>query len=68
MGAGWGPFQAKFGGGPKAQRIEVRVWTPGGAMVNVGQGRLTPGPGRVPWNLAVVSRLKISGSLLSLAG
>jgi hypothetical protein len=50
------------------QRIEVRVWTPGGAMVNVGQGRLTPGPGRVLWNLAVVSRLKISGALLSLAG
>jgi hypothetical protein len=37
-------------------------------MVNVGQGRLTPGPGRVLWNLAVVSRLKISGALLSLAG
>jgi hypothetical protein len=42
--AGWGPFQAKFGGGPKAQRLEVRVWTPGGAMVNVYQARLTPRP------------------------
>ncbi len=40
--AGWGPFRAKFGGGPKAQRIEVRVWTPGGAPVNVYGARLTP--------------------------
>lgn len=37
-----GPFLAKFGGGPKAQRIEVRVWTPGGARVDVYGARLTP--------------------------
>jgi hypothetical protein len=42
--AGWGPFQAKFGGGPKAQRIEVRVWTPGGVRVDVYQTRLTSRP------------------------
>jgi Predicted membrane protein (DUF2079) len=38
---GWGPFLAKFGGGPKTQRIEVRVWTPGGAAVNVYAAQLT---------------------------
>ncbi|MFI5068251.1 MAG: DUF2079 domain-containing protein, partial [Streptosporangiales bacterium] len=38
---GWGPFLAKFGGGPKTQRIEVRVWTPGGAAVNVYSAQLT---------------------------
>lgn len=42
--AGWGPFQATFGGGPKAQRLEVRVWTPGGATVDVYQARLTLRP------------------------
>ena len=39
---GWGLFRAKFGGGPKAQRIEVRVWTPGGPTANVYSARLTP--------------------------
>ena len=38
---GWGPFLAKFGGGPQAQRIEVRVWTPGGGAVNVYSAQLT---------------------------
>ena len=38
---GWGPFLAKFGGGPKTQRIEVRVWTPGGSTVNVYSAQLT---------------------------
>ncbi len=37
---GWGPFQAKFGGGPKGQRIEVRVWSPGGERVNVYSAQL----------------------------
>lgn len=37
---GWGPFQAKFGGGPKGQRIEVRVWSPGGETVNVYSAQL----------------------------
>ena len=37
---GWGPFQAKFGGGPKGERLEVRVWTPGGGTVNVYTAQL----------------------------
>jgi len=39
---GWGPFRARFGGGPKGERIEVRVWTPGGETVNVYSARLVP--------------------------
>jgi hypothetical protein len=42
---GWGPFRAKFGGGPKGERIEVRVWTPGGGRagdVSVYSARLIP--------------------------
>ena len=38
---GWGPFRAKFGGGPKGERIEVRVWSPGHEEVNVYSARLT---------------------------
>ena len=38
---GWGPFLAKFGGGPKTQQIEARVWTPGGSTVNVYSAQLT---------------------------
>ena len=41
--AGWGPFQAKFGDGIKPQRIEIRVWTPGSATVNVYQAGLASG-------------------------
>jgi hypothetical protein len=44
---GWGPFQAKFGGGPRGERIEVRVWTPGSTgtgAVNVYSARLAPAP------------------------
>jgi hypothetical protein len=37
---GWGLFQAKFGGGPKGERLEVRVWTPGGGTVNVYAAQL----------------------------
>ena len=37
---GWGPFAAKFGGGPKGQRLEVRVWTPGEGTVNVYTAQL----------------------------
>jgi hypothetical protein len=40
--AGWGPFRAKFAPAPKAQRLEVRVWTPGGETVNVYQASLAP--------------------------
>ncbi|MGI8447991.1 MAG: DUF2079 domain-containing protein [Streptosporangiaceae bacterium] len=38
--SGWGPFSAKFGGGPKGERLEVRVWTPGGGTVNVYSAQL----------------------------
>jgi len=37
---GWGPFQATFGGGPTGERIEVRVWTRGGSVVNVYSAQL----------------------------
>jgi Predicted membrane protein (DUF2079) len=41
--SGWGPFRAKFGGGPKGERIEVRVWAAGGdGTVNVYSARLVP--------------------------
>ena len=38
---GWGPFRAMFGRGPKSERLEVRVWSPGGGTVNVYSARLT---------------------------
>ena len=37
---GWGPFRAKFGGGPLGQQLEVRVWSPGGETVNVYTAQL----------------------------
>lgn len=43
--AGWGPFRARFGDAPRAQRLEVRVWTPGGETVNVYGARLASGAG-----------------------
>jgi hypothetical protein len=39
--SGWGPFRAKFGGGPRGERLEVRVWSPGGSTVNVYSAQLT---------------------------
>jgi Predicted membrane protein (DUF2079) len=38
--SGWGPFRAKFGGGPEGERLEVRVWTPGGHTVSVYSAQL----------------------------
>jgi hypothetical protein len=38
---GWGPFQAVFGRPSVAQRIEVRVWSPGRETVNIYQAALT---------------------------
>lgn len=32
---GWGPFRADFTAPPPGQRLEVRVWSPGGEAVNV---------------------------------
>lgn len=39
---GWGPFHADFILPPPGQRIEIRVWSPGGVAVNVYNGGLTP--------------------------
>jgi hypothetical protein len=41
---GWGPFVATLGRGPRGQRIEVRVWSPGGGTVNVYRARLSRAP------------------------
>jgi hypothetical protein len=37
---GWWPFRAQFASPPGYQRLEVRVWTPGGEIVNVYSARL----------------------------
>jgi len=42
---GWGPFRADFVTPPPGQRIEVRVWSPGGAAVSVYSGELTTASG-----------------------
>jgi hypothetical protein len=39
---GWGPFQAGFIAPPGGQRIEIRIWSPGGETVRAYQGALTP--------------------------
>jgi hypothetical protein len=46
--AGWGPFRADFNEPPAGQRLEVRVWSPGGAAVNVYSAELTAAPGSAP--------------------
>jgi len=38
---GWGPFRADFTEPPAGQRLEVRVWSPGGETVNVYRASLT---------------------------
>jgi hypothetical protein len=43
--SGWGPFRADFNTTPPGQNIEVRVWSPGGAAVNVYSGELTTASG-----------------------
>ncbi len=40
---GWGPFQTKFPNPVGGERIEVRVWSPGGEIVNVYNTQLSPG-------------------------
>ncbi|HEY2578589.1 MAG TPA: hypothetical protein VGI74_19985 [Streptosporangiaceae bacterium] len=46
---GWGPFRADFEPPPPGQRIEVRVWSPGGSTVNVyGAGLSTAHPASQP--------------------
>jgi hypothetical protein len=32
---GWGPFRAVFAPPPEGERLEIRVWSPGGGPVNV---------------------------------
>ena len=39
--SGWGPFRADFVPPPPGQRIEIRVWSPGGETVNVYGASLT---------------------------
>jgi hypothetical protein len=43
--AGWGPFRADFIPPLPGQRIEVRVWSPGGTAVNVYSAELTAASG-----------------------
>jgi hypothetical protein len=49
---GWGPFRADFTAPSPGERLEVRVWTPGGSTVNVYGAELVGGAGiassRVP--------------------
>jgi hypothetical protein len=40
--SGWGPFRAEFAPPPPGERLEVRVWSPGGKTVNVYSAELTP--------------------------
>jgi Predicted membrane protein (DUF2079) len=42
---GWGPFRAVFFSPPPGQRIEVRVWSPGRAAVNVYSAELASASG-----------------------
>jgi hypothetical protein len=37
---GWGPFRADFLPPPAGQRLEIRVWSPGGETVNVYRASL----------------------------
>ena len=42
---GWGPFRADLFPPPPGQRIEIRVWSPGSAVVNVYSAMLTTASG-----------------------
>lgn len=44
--SGWGPFRAQFVPPPAGERLEVRVWSPGGTSVNVYSADLTHAVGR----------------------
>lgn len=43
--SGWGPFRAEFRPPPVGQRLEVRVWSPGGFAVSVYSADLTTASG-----------------------
>ena len=38
--SGWGPFRAHLNPPKAGQRLEVRVWSPGGITVNIYSARL----------------------------
>ena len=57
---GWGPFRANFVSPPPGQRIEVRVWSPGGAAVNVYSAELTTASGSAIQPLAAALRSGLS--------
>ncbi len=40
--SGWDPFQVAFEAPPPGQRLEVRIWSPGGEVVNIYRVRLVP--------------------------
>jgi hypothetical protein len=40
--SGWGPFRADFIPPPAGNLLEVRVWSPGGPVVNVYSAELMP--------------------------
>ena len=44
--SGWGPFHADFALPPTGERLEVRVWSPGGTLVDVYGAYLTAAPAR----------------------
>ena len=41
--SGWGPFRAQFDPPPPGNRLEIRVWSPGGAKVNIYTAELIGG-------------------------
>jgi hypothetical protein len=45
---GWGPFRADFVPPPAGERLEVRVWSPGGVKVNVYSAELLDANAGVP--------------------
>jgi hypothetical protein len=57
--SGWGPFRADFVPPPRGERLEVRVWSPGGEMVNVYSAELVNASGSAP---SLQSRIEIKGS------
>jgi hypothetical protein len=46
LSSGWGPFRADFVP-PRPGQLEVRVWSPGGAVVNVYRAEITRASGSV---------------------
>jgi hypothetical protein len=57
---GWGPFRADFLSPKPGQSIEVRVWSPGGAAVNVYSAELTAASGSAIQHLAAALKCTLS--------